>query len=288
MRLILLFIMLLTWTIASGQDSVLCDGQWSKVMFYVGVRAGKDVSVYSTPGAAQSACHAKYDKFVSQECTSPDDNGNAVWIPSIKWTPQIRCLGAHCDIPPDGNDVGYYSFYYYGESGDSKEASFFAPMYCARPPPPPHCTTVCKDCQTQCLINTSASNSPPADAGSGGSGSGSVGPASGDPVAVMTGLQYEDRTDISLDAGTWTLDIAPYYSSAFQGHTVHGYGWSSVLGMRMFRKSAGGYTVRDERGFTEDFAPMPSGGSYPFDAANMTMSSGGLPLSVDSVAGTWM
>lgn len=132
------------------------------------------------------------------------------------------------------------------------------------PIPPPKCQCSGDKCGEECKIDVAGDGGKSKSEGScAGSCSGEASQSGGDPVSVISGQQFISRKDLVLDAGTWNLDFEPYFTSKYEAHTVHGFGWNSILTMRMFHSGTKDFVVRDAHGGSDEFLSLNTTVTYP-------------------------
>jgi len=256
-----------------GSISSVCKVNWQKTMAWNPGEHATKVSIESQNDDAINRCAVDAQSAMLRDCVWDEGNGwwGAGWVVknagSGNWCSSYS--GYSCWLIDGSSELGFNYWGYYSKdvSGQASHWYFYPVPICgespAVPPPPPKCKCVGDQCtQQSCLFNSTGMAATPIDGKCGGNCTGEAGPGAGEPVAVISGQQLVDRKDISLDAGTWSLSLAPHFSSKYQAHTVHGFGWNSILTMRLFRKETGGYTVRDAHGETDDFSGVGTA-SYP-------------------------
>jgi RHS repeat-associated protein len=98
----------------------------------------------------------------------------------------------------------------------------------------------------------------------------------GEPVGVNSGYQTDNRVDLTLPA-PMVLAVTPYYhsQSEYLGHL--GWGWSSILSVRLFNWDDGTWSLRDQFGRREDFNVNGSEKTASFYG-------GGLSIGADTVS----
>lgn len=93
----------------------------------------------------------------------------------------------------------------------------------------------------------------------------------GDPIGVNSGFLTDSRVDITLP-GRMVAAVIPYFHSdlEYMGHL--GFGWSSILGVRLFHWPDSTWSLRDHWGRREDFAANGTNSTKRFYSGNLDLS----------------
>jgi YD repeat-containing protein len=94
----------------------------------------------------------------------------------------------------------------------------------------------------------------------------------GEPIGVNSGFLTDSRTDIALP-GRMVAGIIPYFHSDLEYMGPLGFGWSSVLSVRLSHWPDSTWSLRDQWGQREDFSSTGTNTSQRFYAGNLDLSS---------------